>query len=603
MSEQNPYQSATGKQWRHSVYDERLALAISQHHNIPLVAAQVMASRGIGLDEAGAFLSPRLREEMPDPYHLKDMDKAIPRLVAALIKRERITIFGDYDVDGATSSGLLLNYFRDCGVTAKAYIPDRMTEGYGPTIPAMEKLHADGTQLVITVDCGTTAFAPLARARDLGMDVIVIDHHISEPTLPDVTALLNPNRLDQDSPVKNLAAVGVVYLTLVALNSALDSASYFTEQRPKPNLLRYLDIVALGTVCDVVPLTGLNRALVAQGLKVLSHRENAGLRALADVGGVNEKPTAYHLGFVLGPRINAGGRVGKSSLGCELLHSTQAHDAERLARALDQYNRERKLIEEAVFDDATAQLEACPLTSNLAFAAGEGWHAGVIGIVAGRLKERYHVPTIVVSLDGDTGKASCRSVGRFDIGNAVIAAKQAGLLINGGGHAMAAGFTVARSQLDALKHFLYERVAHYQAASPLTPTVTIDSMITASGVTPALAEALQTLAPFGAGNPQPRLLITGGTLTKAQAFQSHVRCELRHEAHKGYLKAIAFRAMDSGLGAWMLSHQGQPVAVVGTVKLDTWGGCSAAALMIDDIAPAMNQPSLNAAFNVSLAAR
>src|SRR5437870_2707699 len=397
--------SVCGRRWRTREPDPGLAAAIAQRHGLPEIVGRLLAQRGIGIDEASGFLAPRLRDQLPDPLHLRDMDRAVARLLRAVRDAEPIVVFGDYDVDGATSAALLLRFFAAVGARASVYVPDRMREGYGPNAPALLRLKSDGAAVVVTVDCGATAHEPLAAAAEAGLDVIVIDHHVTEPLLPRALALVNPNRLDETSPHGALAAVGVAFLLVVALNRALREAGWYGG-RAEPDLLQWLDLVALGTVCDVVPLTGVNRALVAQGIKVARRGENPGLRALAAVGRVNSPIDAYHLGFVLGPRVNAGGRVGASDLGARLLATDDPVLAAELATRLDGYNRERREIEARTLESAIAQVESAPQASSLVFAAADGWHPGVIGIVAARLKERYERPACVVALADGIGRGS-----------------------------------------------------------------------------------------------------------------------------------------------------------------------------------------------------
>ncbi len=447
--------SLTGRRWAARLGDERLALAIAQRHGLPDAVSRLLAAREVDLEGVPDFLEPTLRKFLPDPSHLKDMDAAIARLVRAVRQSERIVVFGDYDVDGATSSALLLRFFRAVGGNIGVYIPDRRKEGYGPNAPALLKLRQEGTAVVVTVDCGVTAFEPLAEARRVGLDLIVIDHHQAEVALPEAIAVVDPNRIDDASPHKQMAAVGVAFLLCVGVNRALREAGWYTGERSEPDLRQWLDLVALGTVCDVVPLTGVNRALVRHGLLVMAQRRNAGLAALADVARLKETPGAYHLGFMLGPRVNAGGRVGQADLGARLLSSDDPHEVGALAVRLDELNAERRAIERDVLDQAIGRIEGLygPDRKGLPAALvveSEGWHVGVIGIVASRLVERYGRPTFVIGMDGELGKGSGRSVRGVDLGAAVIAARQSGLLVNGGGHAMAAGLTVARSALPDL---------------------------------------------------------------------------------------------------------------------------------------------------------
>src|SRR5437660_5810068 len=488
--------SLTGRRWAERLADERMALAIAQRHGLPDAICRLLAAREVDLEGVPDFLEPTLRKFLPDPLHLKDMDAAVARLVRAVQAGERIVVFGDYDVDGATSSALLLRFFRSVGGDIGVYIPDRRKEGYGPNAPALLKLKQEGAAVVVTVDCGVTAYEPLAEARRAGLDTIVIDHHQAEIGLPEAVAVVDPNRIDDASPHKQLAAVGVAFLLCVGINRALREAGWYTTARPEPDLRQWLDLVALGTVADVVPLTGVNRALVRQGLVVMAQRRNPGLAALADVAKLREPPGAYHLGFMLGPRVNAGGRVGQADLGARLLSSEDVHEVGALALRLDEFNAERRAIEREVLDQAIGRIESLygPDRKGLPSALvieSEGWHVGVIGIVASRLVERYGRPAFVIGMDGELGKGqigrgSGRSVRGVDLGAAVIAARQAGLLVNGGGHAMAAGLTVARDALPELAQFLDERIAPQLGTAPLVRELGIDAALAPGAATQEL---------------------------------------------------------------------------------------------------------------------
>lgn len=442
--------------------------------------------------------------------------------------------------------------------------------------------------MVVTVDCGTQAHEALADARTAGLDVIVCDHHEAEAALPSAFAVVNPNRLDDSSGLGQLAAVGVAFLLAVGLNRALRTAGWF-KSRPEPDLMGMLDLVALGTVCDVVPLTGVNRALVTQGLKVMANRRNPGLAALADVAGIDEAPGAYHAGFLLGPRVNAGGRVGSSELGTRLLMCDDPSEAAAIARQLDALNRERQAIEARVQEEAIAQVEADPGAGALAFAAGHGWHPGVVGIVASRLKERYGIPACVVALDeaGYAGIGSGRSVPGVDLGAAVLAARQAGLLKKGGGHAMAAGFTVAADAVAGLREFLEERIALRIREAGIAPTLSLDGALASSGASAELAETLQKVGPFGSGNAEPRFALQAARISFAQPTgDAHVRCTIAADGPGGSLRAIAFRCLDTPLGQALLRTSGAPLHVAGRLRLDAWRGGGAVQFMIDDAAPA-----------------
>ena len=581
--------SLTGRRWATRLGDERLALAIAQRHGLPDAISRLLAARDVALEEVGDFLEPTLRKFLPDPSHLKDMDAAVARLVRAVQRGERIVVFGDYDVDGATSSALLLRFFRAVGGNIGVYIPDRRKEGYGPNAPALLKIREEGASVVVTVDCGITAFEPLAEAKRAGLDLIVIDHHMAEIALPEAVAVVDPNRLDDESPHKHLAAVGVAFLLAVGVNRALREAGWYGTARPEPDLRQWLDLVALGTVCDVVPLLGVNRALVKAGLQVMAQRRNAGLTALADVARLKEAPEAYHLGFLLGPRVNAGGRVGQADLGARLLSSDDPHEVGALAVRLDEFNAERRAIERDVLDQAITRIEAMygPNRNSLPSALlveSEGWHVGVIGIVASRLVERYGRPAFVVGMDGALGKGSGRSVRGVDLGAVVIAARQAGLLVNGGGHAMAAGLTVGRDSLPELTRFLDERIAPQLGAAPPVRELGIDAALAPAAATAELVSMIERAGPFGAGNAQPRFALTGVRVSYAQPVgEGHVRCTLVG-AERGRVDAIAFRANESALGPALMDSARPVLHVAGSLKIDRFGGRETVRLQIDDAA-------------------
>ncbi|MDP6688594.1 MAG: single-stranded-DNA-specific exonuclease RecJ [Alphaproteobacteria bacterium] len=577
-------QSVSGRFWRQRPADDRVALALSQRLGLPDIVGRVLAGRGVGIEDGDDFLNPTLKSALPDPSRLRDMDKAADRLAKAIVGGEQVAVFGDYDVDGATSSALLDRYFRAIGAELTVYIPDRQKEGYGPNAAALLALRQQGVAVVVTADCGIAAFEPLQVAADAGLDAIVVDHHQAEPRLPVAAAVVNPNRLDDDSGLGQLAAVGVSFLLVVALNRALRQAGWF-QNRQEPNLLQWLDLVALGTVCDVVPLTGLNRVLVAQGLKVAAQRANPGLAALSDLAGVEQKPGAYHLGFVFGPRLNAGGRVGNSHLGAKLLATDDMDEAQAIAAKLNDFNLERREIEAAIQAQAMEMAEAKGGGQKpLLFLADPRWHQGVIGIVASRLKDRYRRPTIIVAMDGGVGKGSGRSIPGVDLGAAITAAKQAGLLLAGGGHAMAAGLTVAADKVAALDAFLSERIAQAMAGQPQSHSLGLDGALTVSGATRDLFDTLEAAGPYGAGHPEPRFAIANAEVVKADLVgQNHVRLVLAG-ARGGRLKCIAFGVADSPLGQAMLSSRGRGLHLAGHLRADDWQGRRGVQLFVEDAA-------------------
>ncbi len=573
--------SLSGRFWEARNDDERLAQALSQRLALPEVVGRVLAGRGVGLDAAETFLAPRLRDHLPDPSALRDMDEAASRLARAIRTGERVAVFGDYDVDGATSSALLKRFFAAVGGDLTLYIPDRLKEGYGPNAPALLRLREAGIALVVTVDCGTVAHAPLAAAASAGLEMIVIDHHLAEPELPQALAVVNPNRLDQAGGLGQLAAVGVAFLLVVAVNRTLRAEGWYGT-RPEPDLRQWLDLVALGTVCDVVPLTGVNRALVGQGLKVMAGRANVGLAALADVAGLAEPPGAYHLGFLLGPRVNAGGRVGQADLGARLLTTEDEGEAAELARALDQLNAERREIEAAVQEQAFAQVAAAGPPGPVVIAAGEGWHPGVVGIVASRLKDHYRRPALVIALADGIGRGSGRSVKGIDLGAAVTAARQAGLLINGGGHAMAAGLTIAAENLAPLAEFLAGRIG--PQGGDAAARLGIDGVLAVGGATAELLDLLEQAGPYGAGHAEPRFVIAGARVVQPAAVgENHVRCLLLG-ADGARLKAIAFRARETALGEALFSRDGASLLIAGALRADHWRGERRVQFVIEDAA-------------------
>lgn len=573
--------TASGLPWVPRADDPRTALAMAQQHGISELLAGILAGRGVGLDQVPHFLNPSLRDYLPDPFHLHDMDKAAARLAHAIETNECIAVFGDYDVDGATSTALLHHYLGQLGQCIVPYIPDRIKEGYGPTIAAFDTLIDQGARLLVTVDCGTLAHAPIAHAQARGVDVIVLDHHLSSGALPPAHAVVNPNRVDESSPHTNLAAVGVTFLTLVALNKTLRERGFFRERR-EPNLMALLDLVALGTVCDVMPLTGLNRAFVTQGLKIMAQRGNTGLAALADASRFDDLPGVYHLGFLLGPRINAGGRVGESGLGVQLLTCADGDEARSLALRLDRYNAERQAIEASVLDAAFAQAET---QANLPVLLldGEGWHPGVIGIVAGRLKEKYQRPVAIVAMEGGQGKASARSVPGADFGAAVHAAHALGLIEGGGGHAMAAGFSVTAAQLPALHQFLIQRMEGAVAAYNESRVKKLDGWIACPSCTLELLDELAVAGPYGLGHPGPRFALKAAQIVRTDTLKDkHIRVILTDPLLGGRVTAMAFNAEGTTLGEWLKTAK--TLHLAGELKRNRWQGQDSAQFLIDDAA-------------------
>ncbi len=582
--------SARGFLWRERLAPEaaNLAIAISQRHGLHELLGRVLAARGVTLDEAPRALDPTLKALMPDPSSLRGMDGAAARLADAVESAEPIAIFGDYDVDGAASSALLARFLAYHGTQARIYIPDRIFEGYGPNAAAIETLVTEGARLIVTVDCGTVSHGPLAVAGKLGADVVVIDHHQADERLPEVHAVVNPNRQDCLSGMGHLCAAGVTFLVLVATQRELRRRGHYARGLAEPALLDWLDLVALATVCDVVPLTGLNRAYVVKGLEVMRQRRNTGLKALFDAAGLNQSPTCYHLGFILGPRINAGGRIGDAALGARLLVTDDEANAARIAALLNKLNSERKAIEQKIVEEAMAEADRLvDETPDLPVlvVGSEGWHKGVVGLAASRLVERFGRPACVISWEeGHTGTGSLRSISGVDIGSAVRAGVAAGHLVKGGGHAMAAGLTVARDKLAALQSFfaagLTDAASHARSRAGLD----IDGALTPASVSESLIELLDRAGPYGQGNPQPRFAFPAHRVKFAKVMgEAHVRCVL--EAGDGSrLDAVAFRAAGQPLGELLTGTSGLPLHIAGHLRRDTWGGRNRIELMIEDAA-------------------
>jgi single-stranded-DNA-specific exonuclease len=550
------------------------------------LVTQLLMARGVPRDDIERQRAPTLRDFMPDPSLFRDMDAAAARLADAVEAREAVTIFGDYDVDGATSAALLVRLLRALDVPVGAYIPDRLMEGYGPSGAALVKIGAAGSKLVVTVDCGAQAFDAIAEAKAAGVEVIVVDHHQCATTLPDALALVNPNRLDEgpDAAIHgNLAAVGVAFLLGAALLRTLRARGHFGS-RPEPQLIDLLDLVALGTVADVARLTGFNRALVTQGLKVMAKRGNIGMAALMDAARLTKAPTASDMGFALGPRINAGGRVGKSDLGVRLLTTNDPQEAADIAVELNRLNEERRAIEAGVLDEAVAASAACG-NAPVAIVAGEGWHPGVIGIVAGRLKEKLHRPAIVIAVDeGGIGKGSGRSISGVDLGAAILAAKERGLLVAGGGHAMAAGLTVERDKVDALGAFLNDRLAADVERASGDKSLLIDAVLAPRGISPLWCDAIESAGPYGAGWPAPRVATGPVRIVESGIVGTdHLRLIVSGDDGARF-KAIAFRAAETELGQTLLNARGRKLWLAGRAKRDDWGSRPAAELHLEDAA-------------------
>lgn len=571
--------SLTGRRWIGPTPEtDRLAEALVQSAALPRALCQTLARLGVAPEACAGYLEPKLRDLLPDPRRLKDMEKAAARFLEEVSRKGRIAIFADYDVDGGASAALLIDWLRQMGLAATLYIPDRIDEGYGPNEPAMAELAA-AHDLIVCVDCGTLSHDAVAAAK--GADVIILDHHLGGETLPDALAVVNPNRQDEPGDLGHLCAAAVVFLMLVEAGRQLREAG-----QKGPDLMAMLDLVALATVADVAPLKGVNRAFVQQGLKVMAGRHRPGLVALSDVSRLDSAPTSYHLGFVLGPRVNAGGRIGKADLGARLLCCDNLHEARAMADRLDQLNTERREIETAVRDAALEQAEARGLDAPLVWAAKDGWHPGVVGIVASRLKEATNRPAIVIGFEGDEGKGSGRSVSGVDLGAAIHRLAAEGLLIKGGGHRMAAGLTVARDKLEAAMERLSELLKRQGAGTAGPRDLALDGLLMPGAATPELVTQIETAGPFGAGAPGPRYAFPDMQIGFAKRVGTN-HLKLRFGDGTGpKLDAIAFGAYDTEIGATLEEHGGARFHLAGRLDLNTWGGRQTVQLRLEDAARA-----------------
>lgn len=572
--------SATGRRWvGPSVEEDRLAEAMTQATALPAPLCRTLVKRGVTPDGAEAFLAPTLRDLLPDPHDLRDMEKAAARFLQAVKARQRIAIFADYDVDGGTSAAQLICWLRDMGLQATLYIPDRIDEGYGPNDEAMSALARDH-DLIICVDCGTLSHGPIAAA--VGADVIVLDHHLGGETLPDCVAVVNPNRQDESGDLGHLCAAGVVFLMLVEANRQMKA-----DGAKGPDLMAMLDLVALGTVADVAPLIGVNRALVRQGLTVMGRRQRIGITALADVAGMNEAPNSYHLGFLLGPRVNAGGRIGKADLGARLLATDDPREAEAMAAKLDELNTERREVESAVRELAIEQAEARGTDGPLVWAAGKNWHPGVVGIVASRLKEATNRPAVVIGIDEDgMGKGSGRSVSGIDLGAAIQRCAADGVLIKGGGHKMAAGLSVEGDKVEEAMARLGKLLAK-QGADKIGPAdLRLDGVLMPGAATVELVHQIEQAGPFGAGAPAPRFAFPDVQILFAkQVGANHLKLTFG-DGLGARIDAISFGAMDGPLGPMLTGHNGARFHLAGRLEINTWQGRQSVQLRLEDAAPA-----------------
>ena len=575
--------SVSGKNWIPKEFNSDDINFFKTNYFIDEIVARLLSIRKIKKEEVKFFLEPTIKSILPNPFILKDMDKAIDRTLAAIMKKEKIGIFGDYDVDGATSTAILGQYFRALNIDFEIHIPDRKTEGFGPNTKAFLEFITKGVSLIFTVDCGTLSFEPMDFAKNKNIDVIILDHHQSELKLPNAHSIVNPNRFDDRSELNYLCAAGVCFLFLIALNKRLRDQNWFVSNLiNEPNLIKILDLVSLGTVCDVVPLIGLNRAIVKQGLKVLSEKNNLGLKTMIELNNIESNISAYHLGYVLGPRINAGGRVGKSSHGANLLLNRNSQETFKLASELNNYNKERQILESELLNkilNINYQHNSEPVI----LLHGEKWHEGIIGIIAARVKEKFNKPTIIISVSDGVGKGSARSIYGFDIGSTIIGAVQAGLLIKGGGHKMAAGFTIDMKKVQEFKEFLFRKFKSININLEDKKKYYFDAQIAPSAVNIDFFEKINLLAPFGSGNLEPRFLIEDLKVVNSKIVgEKHIKSVLLG-SDSSILKTISFNSVDTELSSYLLKKNTKNFNIVGKLSLNEWRGQKNVEFIIDDI--------------------
>ena len=578
------YTSVTNRNWKLKQFDLNQAEKLTQDHSLDEIQSRLLAIRNVKSEEVKDFLKPTLKNLMPDPNIISDMKKAVERVYQAIIDKKTIGVFGDYDVDGASATALLTKYFSSIKVDSVFYIPDRKKDGYGPNVDSFKKLISLKSNIIITVDCGTVAFDAIKYSQNENIDVIVLDHHQAEIRLPNACAIVNPNRLDDDSGLNYLSAAGVTLMFLVSLNSFLRKKNWFNKNKIKePDIINFLDLVSLGTVCDVVPLIKLNRALVYQGLKILKKRKNIGLKTLYDISNHEETPTAYHLGYVFGPRINAGGRVGKSSHGAKLLTTTDAQISYKLANELNLYNEERKLIEKELLNKVIDEVKKS-IDDPVYVLSGLNWHEGVIGIIASRIKEKYNKPTFLISLNNEKlGKGSARSIYGFDIGTAILAAVQSKILLKGGGHKMAGGFSIEVSQINDFKKFLFSKFEKSGLSNTKTKNIYADSIISVSALNKDFFDKVDELSPFGSGNSEPKFIVENVKIVNSQIVgEKHLKVILCDKSGKT-IKGISFNAIGTNLEGYLNKKSHKMINILGKMSSNNWKGKRNIEFIIDDI--------------------
>ena len=575
--------SVSGKNWVLKKYNQTDINFIKENFSLDEITSKLLSIRNIRKEDINSFLNPSIKNFLPNPNILIDMEKTTLRTVEIISKKEKVGIFGDYDVDGASSTALLGNYFSQINLDFEIYIPDRKKEGYGPSIKSFQELIDKKVKVIFTVDCGTLSFDAVNYANKKNIDVIVLDHHQSQITLPNAYSIVNPNRFDDKSSLQYLCAAGVSFMFLVSLNRELRSINWFKENNiNEPNLINSLDLVSLGTVCDVVPLKGLNRALVKQGLKIIRSKKNLGLKTLLDICKIESSPSIYHLGYIIGPRINAGGRVGKCSHGANLLLNKDPKNSYKIASELDQYNKERQILEKDLLEKISNVVKNF-LDDPVLIVSGQNWHEGVIGIAASRLKDKFNKPVIIISLEGDKGKGSARSINGFDIGSAIIAAAQEKILIKGGGHKMAGGFSIQAHNIDKFKNFIFRKFKNINEDLSTKRPLLLDSIISPSAVNLDFYNKVLLLSPFGSGNPEPKFVINDlKTINGKIVGEKHIKSVLIG-MDGSIIKSIAFNAVDSDIGAYLIKKNNKSYNIAGKLSLNEWKGQSNVEFIIDDI--------------------
>ena len=575
--------SVSNKDWILKKYKQDDVIFFKDNYFLDEITSKLLSIRKIKKEEVESFLNPSIKNFLPNPYILNDMEKSSKKVYEVINKELKVGIFGDYDVDGASATALLGNYFSALGTNYITYIPDRKKEGYGPTIDAFKYFINNKINLIFTVDCGTLSFDAIEYAKNNNIDVIVLDHHQSEINLPNAYSIVNPNRFDDKSELKYLCAAGVTFMFLVALNKELRSKNWFKNKNIKePNLIEYLDLVTLGTICDVVPLIGLNRAIVSQGLKILKTKKNLGLKTLSNICGIDTHPNTYHIGYILGPRINAGGRVGKSSHGANLLLNTNPKEVFKIATELDQFNKERQYLEKDVLDKIEKEIKI-DTSEPIIVISGKNWHEGVIGIVAARIKDKFNKPVIIISIENDLGKASARSIAGFDIGSAIIAATQENILVKGGGHKMAGGFTIKVNQIEKFKNFILKKFTKINQNLTIKKALYLDSVIAPTAINLEFFNKINVLAPFGSGNPEPKFMIKNlKTVNHKIIKEKHIKSILIGTEGSS-IKTIAFNSVNNEIGAYLLKNDNRLFNIAGKLSLNEWRGQSNVEFIIDDI--------------------